>query len=1034
MKYRLVSIVSIVFGMFLLIVVAAANFVFYVSEIRFDTRGAAPINSLVVEAGDTFVLPEPDREGYTFGGWFLEETYENSANFLVLSNQDRTLYAYWIPNLYVVNFDSNGGSDVPSVSQTFDSEFLAPEQPILEGYDFGGWFLDDVTFTNPFTFGKMPLDTDLFAKWTPTEYNITYELNGGTLADLSPLLYTVEDDLVVFLDPIKTGHTFNGWFDNTAFDGNVYVAINPNRMADLTLFAKWTVNQYTITFDELGGSQVDNITQDFGTAVTAPIAPTKVGHTFVSWLFNGETFIFDFMPENGADLTALWSVNVYTVNLDLDNGSGITDLSPDFDYDSSITLNTPTRLGYTFTGWSDGAKLWETGDEMPNNDLSLTAQWSLDQYQITYIMDFGFNNDANPLTYTVLQAVTFAAPQKEGHTFNGWYSDAAFTQTITQIPVGSTGARTIYAKWTINTYIINLDVNFPDGKTGPALTQDTFTVNFASILDLPIPTLLGFTFEGWETENGVRFSNGNIMPAQNLELSAQWEVKRYEVKYYLFEADVDNASKLPSTATFLLGETVLEQSVPNPGYTFDGWFNSVDDQPFVFGFPMTDIATPYILYGKWTAIIYSVTYVLDGGTNNNSNPETFTVVDSIPLEPPSKPGYEFNGWQSDSVTVSTVGGAITDITLTANWDLTRYNITYDTAGGTNNFDNPRDFNVESNITLLPAVRSGYTFGGWRNQANNQIISTIAPGNSTPLTLTAVWTINRHTFTYRDFTGATLTTVNNKEFGSTLGMPTPTRRGYAFLGWADVATGTYYDSNDTMPDKLLDLVGEWETINYTASYELNGGTIASGSLTYDFTVLTSFTLPTLTKTGSVFVGWDVTGDETREHTGGSTVTAGLYAEDKTFTAIFTKTVYTLTFNSADGSSVASKNYFYSEEKANSFFPTPTKTGESFGGWFDANNVRWGSRGDNKNVMPNANLTLTARWYTVPFSITYDAANGEETYSTSIYPGQNVHIGFSPYREGYTFVGWKDEDEGIFYTKDSIMPAKALTLTAQWESNN
>jgi uncharacterized repeat protein (TIGR02543 family) len=86
------------------------------------------------------------------------------------------------------------------------------------------------------------------------------------------------------------------------------------------------------------------------------------------------------------------------------------------------------------------------------------------------------------------------------------------------------------------------------------------------------------------------------------------------------------------------------------------------------------------------------------------------------------------------------------------------------------------------------------------------------------------------------------------------------------------------------------------------------------------------------------------------------------------------------------------------------------------------------------MPNANLALTARWYTVPFSITYDAANGEETYSTSIYPGQNVHIGFTPYREGYTFVGWKDEDEGIFYTKDSIMPAKALTLTAQWESNN
>ena len=1033
MKYRLVSLFSILFGVFLLIVVAAARFAFFISTISFEMNGAAPIQSVEIEAGDTLDLPSPSREGYTFGGWFLDSEYERSANVLVLNNQDRTLYAYWLPNLYTVTFDSNGGSDVDAVTQTFDSEFLAPTQPTLEGYDFEGWFTDDETFLKFFTFGTHPLDTNLFAKWTATVYDISYQLDGGILAEGSTLSYTVEDDLVVFNDPTKTGYTFEGWFDNNAFDGDVYVAINPNLMSDLTLFAKFTVNEYTITFDEAGGTNVDSITQDFATSVTKPTDPTKVGHTFQGWLLEGQAYVFSTMPVDGANLVASWQVNAYAVTLNVNGGDALTTTNFNVNYDDSLSLVTPTRAGYQFNGWSDGTEIWTSGDDMPANALSLTAQWSLSNYPITYVMDRGFNNEANPSTYTILTPnITLLAPDKEGHTFNGWFADAAFTQPSTAVFQGSTGEKTFYAKWTINTYTVTLDVN-----SGDALTETLFTYNFAATLALPTPTRLGFDFDGWETTEGVGYGSGNIMPATNLSLVAQWDQKIYQVIYYTFEADIDNSEKLPAVSNYTLGQTVTQQSVSNPGYIFNGWFDSKTDAAFVFGFTMTDVSEPYTLYGKWTPIVYTVTYVLGDNsvTNPDVNPETFTVEDSIPLVAPDRPGYSFSGWQSDSVTVSTVGGAITDITLTAQWALLRYTVTYNTAGGTNNFDNPRDFNVEESFTLLPAVRLGYTFGGWKNQ-DNQTVTQITLNTSGNLTLTAQWTINKHTFTYRSFAGQTVTTVNNKEYGSELGMSEPTRRGYTFNGWEDMANGASYSSNSTMPDNALNLIGSWTINDYSVSYDFNEGTSAA-TFDYNFTVLESILIPSPIRTGWVFVGWDTADDGTANHTpiaGTTTIAIGTYAEDLNLKAVWTQNIYTLTYNSDGGSAVNSKTFTYSQTLDATYFPTPTKGTETFTGWYDANGARWGVGSSANNTGPNNHLTLTARWTTVPYSITYEPNNGENSYTTSVYPGSEVYIGFTPYREGFTFVGWKDLDDDTFYTSESIMPTKNLTLTAQWEDNN
>ena len=111
------------------------------------------------------------------------------------------------------------------------------------------------------------------------------------------------------------------------------------------------------------------------------------------------------------------------------------------------------------------------------------------------------------------------------------------------------------------------------------------------------------------------------------------------------------------------------------------------------------------------------------------------------------------------------------------------------------------------------MKTGYTFGGWEDQDGN-ILTKIALDSSGALTLTAQWTVNTHTFTYQSYDGQTVTTVNNKAYGTALGMTAPTRTGYTFDGWIDIDTEASYSSTSTMPDKNLDLIGEWTINNYT----------------------------------------------------------------------------------------------------------------------------------------------------------------------------------------------------------------------------
>ena len=219
------------------------------------------------------------------------------------------------------------------------------------------------------------------------------------------------------------GCTFGGW--NKA-DGTAWDYASDKVTDNITLYAKWAANTYTITFDTAGGSEIAPITQDYGTVITAPEAPTREGYTFIGW----DKAIPTTVPAENMTVTAQWEINQYTITFDTAGGSEIAPITQD--YGTAITAPAnPTREGYTFIGWDR-----EIPTTMPAENMTVTAQWK-DSEKPTGEIIIGTNKwreFLNTLTFGLFfkdtQTVTINAADNSGETVTVEYllSDKELTK------------------------------------------------------------------------------------------------------------------------------------------------------------------------------------------------------------------------------------------------------------------------------------------------------------------------------------------------------------------------------------------------------------------------------------------------------------------------------------------------------------------------------------------------------------------------------------------------------------------------------
>ena len=502
------------------------------------------------------------RTGYTQTGWATvdggEKVYDLGA--IYEENAPITLYPVWTANQYTVTLDSNGGGAVtPStVTATYDQSLNNLPVPKRLRYVFSGWYDAQAG-------GKQYVNADghstarydktenctLYAIWSDApRCTVTFDPNGGTLTGAATSSEQQNAPIAQPADPTRTGHTFTGWYQDPActqpWDFSNWVT------GDMTLYAGWRANSYTLSFDTAGGSNIGHITQDYGTDITAPANPTKTGYIFTGW----SPALPATMPAGDMTITAQWSINQYTITFDTDGGSAIDPITQDY----GTTINAPadpTKTGYTFTGWDKTIPA-----TMPAGDMTITAQWSINQYTITFNTAGGSAIDPITQNYgTTINAP--AAPTKTGYTFTGWEPELPATMPAHNMA--------LTAQWRINSYTVTLDPN--GGRVSPDALSVTYLTPYGS---LPTPVRSDYRFDGWYLGDDKIEPQTVMSQAAPHTLTARWTFQPSAIVGPSRDAlTLETNGGSPIAPIHAARGTTLDLSALQPeksGFRFTGWY------------------------------------------------------------------------------------------------------------------------------------------------------------------------------------------------------------------------------------------------------------------------------------------------------------------------------------------------------------------------------------------------------------------------------------------------------------------------------
>ena len=505
-------------------------------------------------------------------------------------------------------------------------------------------------------------------------FSITYKLNGGTNAAGNPSVYETGEALS-FEDPTREGYTFGGWFTDSGCR-KPFTYIDTTK-GNLTLYAKWNIITYNITYEANGGTLAKNSPVTY--MVTSNIVlknPTKAGYAFTGWYTDEnctqESLIKKITKGTTGDVTlyAGWREYSYSIKFAV-NGTKVTgtqDMITGVAFSQSITLPACNyiRTGYEFKEWNTkpNGKGQGFADEAAVEKLcakdkgvvTLYAIWNINKYNINYMTNGGTLAKNTPLTYDVTKRIALNNPTRTGYTFNGWYTDEACTQEnrIKAINQGTIGDVTVYADWIENSYTIKFAVN-GSKVSGSRETLINIGYDEEVVLEENTYTRAGYEFAGWNTKaNGTGISYADGATVKNL------------------------CAKHKGTIT---------------------------------------------LYAMWEAIPYNITYYLDGGDNNVKNPATYTIAKAVSLTNPTKTGYTFKGWYTDesfSTKITSIrAGSMGDVSVYAKWQVNSYKIAFNANQGKGRMSALTNCIYDQKYTLPENqfTRSGYTFTGWNTKAN-----------------------------------------------------------------------------------------------------------------------------------------------------------------------------------------------------------------------------------------------------------------------------------------------------------------------------
>lgn len=492
---------SYLFAVILILTVSLSAFAATNHSITYDYGVANIRNEYIVNSNpDKYTentvtqLSAPYCDGFEFVGWYLEQDYKTPVTSISEDMaRDITLYAKWYEMSYGISYVlttpgvpvSSSEVSNPNVHIRLASEeiFLSEPSYVSDIYSFEGWYLDSgytqkIDIINAYTCS----DLTLYAHWVNSEFNIQYDM-GAVASGVYPInnpnpdKYTFNTELIL-LDASTTdpSYSFEGWYADEFFSEKLS-AIESGTHGDITLYANWTKKEYNVNYvlADNSGISSDSITNTNASVRTA-------------------------------------------------------------DVDFVLSAPETSDKSYIFAGWytsadmSDSSKVTKIKAGIAQ-DVTLYAKWEKAVYNITY--DFGNINtyqctvtNNNPSEYDFGNAIPLENPEAAGFIFNGWCTDEALKNRITEISAEMYGDITLYADFTEKTYTIKYVVE-DKGVTASQVVNTSKTVRTTServYFDDAKTINADYKFGGWyyDAEFTQEATFIKAYTAENVTVYAKW--------------------------------------------------------------------------------------------------------------------------------------------------------------------------------------------------------------------------------------------------------------------------------------------------------------------------------------------------------------------------------------------------------------------------------------------------------------------------------------------------------------------------------
>jgi uncharacterized repeat protein (TIGR02543 family) len=656
---------------------------------------------------------------------------------------------------FLVSFDAQDGSPTPE-RQTVASGGKAvrptPDPaPPEAGYTFGGWYTEaEGTNAWDFDVNTVTANITLYAKWTPgTSFTVSFNAQGGTPTPGSQTVLSGAKATTPSPVPAKEGYTLDGWYTEAAgttrwnFDNAVTGAI--------TLHAKWTpvaAGSFVVTFDSVGGSEVDAQIVASGAQATAPSpAPVKADHTFDGWHTDAAyATVYDFNAPVTKDiiLYAKWTEIVkYTVTFNAHEGTPVP-AAQNVASGAKVAGPSPAPVkdGYDLEGWYKEeayTTIWNFDTDTVTEAITLHAKWT-EVAAGSFVVTFdsvGGSEVANQIVTSGAQAMAPSEdPVKAGHTFSGWYTEETYV-TVYDFGAPVTEDITLYARWTANEAPTSYAVTFDAHGGEPVPTAQNVVSGEKAAAPSPVPAREGYTLAGWYREQtyvGTKWDFAVDTVTAIITLHAKWEAVERDSFVVTFDSR-QGSQVAPQNVES--GGTAVEPDEPTrDGFDFEGWYTGAggDATAYDFGAPVTENIT---LYAKWTETFVPVTGIVSRIPANATTDEAINLNAQTDVNPSNATNKNILWTLSEATDTGVTNEDLADGIFTAPNGGTLSliaTIVDGTAAGTNFVKGDISIVIVKPVTDI----TGVSLAGSKGFVINLSGATVVPGDATNRDI--VWSV------------------------------------------------------------------------------------------------------------------------------------------------------------------------------------------------------------------------------------------------------------------------------------------------------